>query len=195
VHTFVLMLVIVSFGAVSGGHVNPAVTVAQALLRRIGPLDALTYIFMQLAGAVAGALVCKLILPDIGRPVDYGATVIAPSFLGDKVFIAVLVEAIGAFGLMWAIMATMVSKNARRDWAGLVIGSALGLGVLVFAPLTGASFNPARSFGPALVSGNFSDYWVYVVGPVIGMIIAAFGYRALMELQVEQGQGKDTSAE
>jgi glycerol uptake facilitator-like aquaporin len=73
-------------------------------------------------------------------------------------------------------MTFAVNERGLRDWAGLGIGMALGLAVMVFAPLDGAGFNPARSFGPAIVSGEFADFWVYVIGPVIGAVLAAFGY-------------------
>jgi glycerol uptake facilitator-like aquaporin len=81
---------------------------------------------------------------------------------------------------MWAIMGTAVNPRGERAWAGLVIGIALGLGVMTLAPLSGAGFNPARWLGPAIVSGQFADAWVYVVGPLLGALGAAQGYRALV---------------
>jgi MIP family channel proteins len=176
VHVFVLAVMIYALGSTSGAHFNPAVTLALAVKRQIAWLDAVIYWLIQLAAAVAAALVTKLLLLDEGRDVDYGATTISDKFLQGKPLGALLVEIIGTFVLMWAIMTFAVNPRGERDWAGLGIGMALGLGVMVFAPLDGAGFNPARSFGPAVVSGEFADFWVYVIGPAIGAVLAAFAY-------------------
>jgi glycerol uptake facilitator-like aquaporin len=77
-------------------------------------------------------------------------------------------------------MGVAVNPRGERAWAGWVIGIALGVAVMVFAPLDGAGFNPARSFGPAIVSGHWTDFWIYVVGPVVGALAAAFGYRTVV---------------
>ena len=176
VHVFVLALLVYSLGSTSGAHFNPAVTVALTALRKITPLDALIYLLVQLAGAVAGALVTKVLLNDEGRAVDYGATLVSEKFLQGKPLGALLVEAIGTFVLMWAIMTFAVNPRGERVLAGLGIGMTLGFAVMVFAPLDGAGFNPARSFGPAIVSGEFADFWVYVVGPALGALAAAVAY-------------------
>ncbi len=176
VHVFVLAVLVYSLGHTSGAHFNPAVTTALTALRKISPLDAMIYILVQLAGAVAGALVTKLLLQDEGRAVDYGATVVSEKFLQGKPLGALLVEVIGTFILMWAIMTFAVNPRSERWMSGLGIGMALGLAVMVFAPLDGAAFNPARSFGPAIVANEFGDFWVYVVGPALGAILAAFAY-------------------
>ena len=176
VHVFVLAVLVYSLGHTSGAHFNPAVTVAIAALRRIAPLDALIYILVQLAGAVAAALVTKLLLDDEGEGVNYGATVVSEKFLQGKPLGGLLVEVIGTFILMWAIMTFAVNPRGERNMSGLGIGMSLGLAVMVFAPLDGAGFNPARSFGPAIVSGEFADFWIYVIGPAIGALLAAFAY-------------------
>jgi MIP family channel proteins len=180
VHAFVLAMLIYTLGGTSGAHFNPAVTAALAALRRISPVDAVIYWLVQLSGAIAAALVTKLLLLDEGRTANYGATTVSEQFLQGKALPGLLVEVLGTFILMWAIMGCAVNPRGEREWAGLVIGFALALAVLIFAPLDGAGFNPARSFGPAIVSGEFSDFWVYVVGPLIGAALAAFGYKALV---------------
>jgi len=180
VHVFVLSFLIYTLGGTSGAHFNPAVTAALAALRKISPADALIYVLVQLAGGVAGALVCKLILLDEGRAGSYGATTVSEQFLQGRALPGLLVEALGAFVLMWAIMGTAVNPRGEKAWAGLVIGGTLGFAVMVFAPLTGAGFNPARTFGPAIVGNEFADFWIYVVGPLAGMLLAAFGYRYLV---------------
>jgi MIP family channel proteins len=180
VHLFVLAMLVYTLGGTSGAHFNPAVTAALAATRKISPLDALIYWLVQLSGGVAAALVTKLILLDEGRGVNYGATTVSEQFLQGKPLPALLCEVIGTFVLMWAIMGMAVNPRAERAWAGLVIGMALALPVLTFAPLEGGSFNPARSFGPAIVSGEFPDFWVYVVGPLLGAVAAAFAYTFLV---------------
>ena len=99
----------------------------------------------------------------------------------DRVWLALLAEAVGAFILMWAVMGTAVNPDAPKGVAPWAIGGALGLAVLIFGPATGGSFNPARWFGPALVSNTWSDGWLYIIGPVLGAGIAAFSYISIME--------------
>jgi MIP family channel proteins len=181
VHAFALMFLINTLGGTSGAHFNPAVTIGLAALRKISPVNAVIYIVMQLAGGVLGALLVKLIYLNEGWANHYGATLVQHNVLqGGKVGLALLAEFIGAFVLMWAIMGTAVNPRGAKEWAGLVIGATLGVAVMVIGPLTGAGFNPARSFGPALVSGTFDDFWVYVVGPILGALAAAFGYALLV---------------
>jgi glycerol uptake facilitator protein len=178
VHAFVLFGLIIAFGAVSGGHFNPAVTVAAATMRRIDPVDAVVYILAQLSGGVLGALLVKAILLDEGRASDYGAAAISPLISGP--FAAACVEALGAFLLVLVICAVALNPRARQEWAPYAIGTTLGFAVMIFGPLTGGSFNPARWFGPALIGdafNGFSDSWPYVVGPLVGAIAAVIVYR------------------
>ena len=189
VHVFVLAMLVYTLGGTSGAHFNPAVTISLAALRKIAPIDALIYVLLQLAGAVAGALVTKILLDNEGRAVDYGATKLSELISG-KPLAGLLAEIIGTFVLMWAIMGTAVNPRGSREWAGLVIGLALGLGVMVLGPISGASFNPARSFGPAIVSGSWSDFWVYVVGPLVGALAAAIGYAALVLVPQRREPGR-----
>jgi MIP family channel proteins len=178
-HAFVLMMLVYTLGNVSGAHFNPAVTTALAAMRKISPGNAVVYILLQLSGGIAGALVCKLLVIHQGRAIDYGATTISKAFLNGHVAPALLAEALGTFALMWAIMGVAVNPKGDKTVAGLVIGATLGFAVMVFGPLTGAGFNPARSFGPAIVSGKWTDFWVYVLAPVVGALVAAFVYRAV----------------
>jgi MIP family channel proteins len=176
VHVLVLFVLIQTLAVVSGAHFNPAVTAAMTALRQIKVADAGIYILAQLAGAVAGALLVKGILLDEGEAENYGTPAVSNLLEGAN-FGGMVVEAIGTFFLMWAIIGVAVNPRATAEWAGLAIGGALGMGVMVLAPLTGAGFNPARSFGPALVSGEWGGadtfLLVYVVGPVVGALVAA----------------------
>jgi glycerol uptake facilitator protein len=192
VHVLVLFVLIQTLAVISGAHFNPAVTVALTALRQIKPPDAAIYIVAQLAGAVGGALLTKALLLDEGRGVDYGATVVNAR-LDEQIFPGMVAEALGTFFLVWAIVGVAVNPRATKEWAALAIGGALGMAVMVIGPLTGAGFNPARSFGPALVSGEwggFADFLiVYVVGPLIGAIVAAFLYFNVLLAPGARGPG------
>jgi MIP family channel proteins len=192
VHVFVLFVLVQTLAVVSGAHVNPAVTVAMTTLRQIKVADAGIYILAQLAGAVAGALLVKGILLDEGEAENYGATAVT-DLLEGRIFGGMVVEALGTFFLMWAIIGVAVNPRATKEWAALAIGGALGMGVMVLAPLTGAGFNPARSFGPALVSGEWGGFdtfvLVYVVGPAVGALVAAFLYFQIFIAPGKKGIG------
>ena len=175
VHGIVLFGLIATLGGVSGGHFNPAVTVAAAVLRRIDPIDAVVYILAQLSGGVLGALLVKAFLLDEGRASHYGAASISPLLSGNVAGAGI--EAIGTFLLVLAVCAVALNPRARREWAPLVIGLTLGLDVMIFGPLTGSAVNPARWFGPALIGNHFGGTWPYVVGPLVGAVAAAALYR------------------
>jgi MIP family channel proteins len=192
VHAFVLFGLVQTLAVVSGAHFNPAVTVVMTALRQIKPPDALIYIVAQLAGGVAGAGLTKLLLEDEGEFSHYGATLVSDR-LGGDVLPGMVTEALGTFFLVWVIVGVAVNPRATKDWAALAIGAALGMGVMVLAPLTGAGFNPARSFGPAIVSGEWGgvgDFLiVYVAGPVLGALIAGFLYFSVFITPGKKGVG------
>jgi MIP family channel proteins len=183
VHTLVLMAMVYAIGSISGCHVNPAVTLALLAIRKITNRDAGIYIACQVAGGVCAGLLVHAFFAVRGATVDFGTPAVSPAYLeGGSPWLAFVVEAIGAFLLMWAVMGTAVNPAAPKGVAGIAIGGALGVGVLIFGPVTGASFNPARWFGPALVSGSFTDFWLYILGPIAGAAGAALLYRMVMEL-------------
>jgi MIP family channel proteins len=192
VHVLVLFVLIQTLAVVSGAHFNPAVTAAMTALRQIKLADAGIYILAQLAGAVAGALLVKGILVDEGEAENYGATTVSDVIDG-AIFPGMVVEAIGTFFLLWAVIGVAVNPRATKEWAALAIGGAFGMAVMVLAPLTGGGFNPARSFGPALVSGEwggFADFvLVYAVGPTVGALVAAFLYFQIFIAPGKKGIG------
>lgn len=181
VHVLVLFILIQGLAVVSGAHVNPAVTLAMAGLRQIKPPDAAIYIVAQLAGAVAGALLTKLLLTEFPNAdqVNFGATLLGDR-IDSKVGLGMLAEFIATFFLVFAIVGVALDPRVDRALGPLAIGGALGLGVMVTGPLTGGSMNPARSFGPALVSGEFGgagDFLLaYVLAPAVGAVVAALVY-------------------
>lgn len=179
VHAFLLFGLIVMFGVVSGGHFNPAVTLAAMVIKRISALDGVIYMLAQLIGGIAGAFLCKGLLLDEGRATHYGAATVSP-ILGSN-FRGSIIEAIGTFCLVLVILAAVYSKKSLKDWAPLAIGTTLGFIVMVGGPLTGGSFNPARWFGPALVSSEWGGVWPYLVGPIVGSILAALVFKFVLE--------------
>jgi glycerol uptake facilitator protein len=194
VHVFVLFMLIQTVAVISGAHFNPAVTVTMTALRQIRPPDAAIYIVAQLAGAVLAALVTKLLLTEFpnAEAANYGAVAIGDRLDG-KLGLGFLAEMIGTFFLMWAIVGVAVSERGLKDWAALAIGGTLGLAVFVIGPLTGAGLNPARAFGPDLVSGEFDgagNFLVaYCLGPIVGAVLAGLVYSLLFMQEGKKGPG------
>jgi len=183
----VLFALIMVFGAVSGGHFNPAVTTAAAFLKKIDPIDAVVYVLAQLSGAVLGALAVKGLLLDEGRAVNWGAVDVSPLLGSD--FAGMLCEAIGAFLIVLGFVAVAMNKRARSEWGPLTVGLTFAFLVMIFGPLTGGSFNPARWFGPALVSNDWGGVWPYIVGPLLGALLAAI----LFKFVIAAGESEDDS--
>jgi glycerol uptake facilitator protein len=192
VHVFVLFVLIQALAVISGAHFNPAVTSALVLLRQISPANAGIYIVCQLGGGVLGALLTKLLLTNFSNAedVNYGATGLSDRLDGSNL-LGMLAEGLGTFILVFAIIGVAVNPRGLKDWAGFAIGSALGLAVMVFAPLTGAGLNPARAFGPALVSGEFGGadtfLLVYVLAPVVGALVAVAVYAGIFSEPGKKG--------
>ena len=175
VHFLVLFMLVQTIGSISGAHVNPAVTMSLAVLRKIRPNDAVVYILLQLAGGVAGALVDQ-VPPDrrARRPAERRRARAQPRLLGTT-FGGLIAEAIGAFLLVWTVVAVAVNPRATRDWAGLAIGGVLGLQVMIFGPLTEAA--STRRAGSALrLCTQWTDWWLYILGPIGGRVLAAIIY-------------------
>ena len=192
VHALVLSLLVASLAGVCGAHFNPAVTIALASMRKIRGGDAGIYILMQLIGATLGAWLVKLVIEDEGKPVNYGATLISKAFLSGNLNGMVL-ELIGTFALMLAIAGTAIIAVNKSDLTPWIIGGALGAAVMIIGPLTGAGLNPARAFGPMLVSGVLDDEFgqfivVYTLGPIIGALIAVFLVRYFYPEELEEAQ-------
>ena len=164
--------------AISGGHLNPAVTAAMTAIRRIDPKTGLLYILVQVLGAVVAALALKSLLPPgVTKVLALGTPSITSTItLGQ----AIAIEAILTFLLMSAFMGTAVSPTAPKI-GGFGVGLLLlVIGTLFGGPLTGAALNPARAFGPALISGQWVSQGVYWVGPILGALVAAFLWEKLL---------------
>jgi glycerol uptake facilitator protein len=193
VHVFVLFMLIQTLALVSGAHFNPAITAALTVIREIKPVDAAIYIVVQLAGGTLGALATKAVLSDEGDPENYGALAVSSRSGGEIFWGGFSLELIGTFFLVWAVVGVAVNPRSDRGWAALVIGATLGLLVMAIGPLTGAGFNPARAFGPALVSGEwggFDDFVItFVLAPVIGGILGALVYFRMVIVPGKKGPG------
>jgi len=162
---------------VSGGHINPAVTLGHLAARRIPVQTAVIYIVAQLAGAIVAGLVLRSIFPNnVWQPVALGAP-IADGRIGmvSRTFIEALFTCVF---VLTAIACTTDDKTSKSI-GPLAVGCALGFCTLVAGPLTGAGFNPARAFGSAIGSGNWTNQWPYWLGPIIGGLCAPFVYRAI----------------
>lgn len=165
--------VIYAIGHISGAHINPAVTLAFALARhfprRLVPL----YWVAQLTGAGAGG---GLLAALFGREFGLGGT-----FPAGSVLQSLALEAVLSAILMFVIMAVATDVRAVGQAAALAIGATVGLEALMGGPVSGASMNPARSFGPALAAGDFTAHWVYWAGPIVGMVLGSQVYRLLRD--------------
>ena len=166
----VIMVMVYATGHLSGAHINPAVTIAFTLTRHFPAREAVGYITAQLCGAAAGALLLAVLWT--GEPGKLGATV--PSVGAGT---ALVYEAVLTAFLMFVIVAVATDTRAVGAAAAIAIGGAVGLDALFGGPVTGASMNPARSFGPALAAWEWSDFWVYVAGPLVGAALGAVAYQ------------------
>lgn len=156
----------------SGGHVNPAVTVGVWVVGRISTTRAIAYVAAQSVGAVIGALLLRVTVPEpTWRAAELGTPLLAAELGTGR---GVVLEAILAFFLVFTFLGTVVDeRRAASGGAGLLVGVVLVVDILAAGPLTGASVDPARAFGPGLVSGTWAAWWVYWVGPLAGAVIAA----------------------
>jgi MIP family channel proteins len=158
------------------GHLNPAVTIGMAAARRITPGAAIVYIVSQCAGAVAAALALKLVFPPEAAALSrLGGQWVAGNV---STLNAIVVEALATFFLVFAFFGTVVDPKGPKV-GGFAVGLAVCADILAIGPLTGASMNPARSLGPALVSARFEGHLIYWIGPIIGGVVAALVYDRL----------------
>jgi len=172
-HGLALSIMITVFGATSGGHLNPAVTIGFLVTRRIAPILGILYIVAQLVGGILAGLLLRVIFPPAAWLAAHLGT---PNLASGTSFgTGVLIEAILTFFLVLAVFGTAVDERAPKI-GGFGIGLTVLADILVSGPLTGASMNPSRTFGPALAGGFWQNDLVYWIGPFIGAIIAASLY-------------------
>lgn len=173
-HGLAIFVAICAFAHISGAHFNPAVTIALAATKRIAPVDAVAYIVAQLIGAAAAAAVLKSAFGTLG-----GVPALAD---GVTTSTGILIEVVATFILMIVIMGVAVdSRGTFSIVAGLPIGMAIVGDIFFAGPATGAAMNPARWFGPALVTGDMGSALIYLVGPIVGALVAVFVYDLVMK--------------
>ena len=163
-HGLAIALLAYATANISGGHINPAVTFAAWLTRKISAARALMFIAAQLGGAVIAALLLLATIPD-ASDTNMGAHALGPDV---SVSMGLLMEIILTFALVFVVFATAVDPGGMANLAPLAIGLTVLVDHIIAVPITGASMNPARSFGPALVAGEWSQHWIYWIGPLIG---------------------------
>jgi aquaporin Z len=177
-HGFVIAAMVCAVGHISGGHFNPAVTFGFLVTRRISLPDAVGYWVAQLGAAVLAALAVKLTLPKGVSDIDGGATQLSD---GTSVASGFAIEFILTFLLMWVIFAVAVDpRGSFGAVAGIPIGMAITFDIMAGGPLTGASMNPSRTFGPALVGDVWDNVWLYFVACPLGAAAAALLYHHLV---------------
>lgn len=174
-HGLTLLTFVYAYGNISGTHINPAVTIGLWVGKQIDIVTAVAYVVAQLLGGIVAGFALSFLIGHIAP--GLGATVLAD---GVSPLQGLVLEAILTFFLVNAVFHTAVSGKAGSA-APLAIGLTLTLVILMGGPLTGASVNPARTIGPAVASGNFADIWLYIVGPIVGGIVAAALYTGLLK--------------
>jgi glycerol uptake facilitator protein len=184
---FALFISVTMFGRISGAHVNPAVTIGLASTGDFAWADVAPYVISQVIGAIVGALGIAIVYGKLASTVGHlGAPSLSATTSTWQGFLA---EAVGSAILMTAVFAAAVDTRAPSGWAGLVIGLTLGVAILFLGPATGGSLNPARAFGPDLVNiflgttVNWGQFLLcYTIGPLVGMVGAAFLYHYLADM-------------
>jgi aquaporin Z len=180
-HGLALSVAVSAFGGISGAHFNPAVSAGFLVTGRLAPSRFVPYVIVQLAGATVAAAACRLVfLPEAVTQGQLGIPLPAAWASTSAVLVA---EFIMTFLLMTAIYGTAVDERGKAvKIGGFGIGLTVAFDILAGGAVTGASMNPARSFGPALVQANFAWHWAYWVAPIAGACVAALLYeKALLK--------------
>lgn len=169
-HGLAIGLMVMAVGHVSGGHFNPAVTVAMIVTRKIDIGAGGLYVVAQMAGAAVGAGLILLTFPDtLTDPVKLGVPAVGEAYSTTNALIA---EIVTTFFLVFVIFGIAVDKRSPKPVYGLVIGLTISIGILATGAVSGAALNPARWFGPALVGGYWDNLWIWIVGPILGGVLA-----------------------
>jgi MIP family channel proteins len=164
-HGLAILIFIYAVGHISGGHFNPAVTFGFFVTGRMNIASMLLYWVAQIFGAIVAAWVLSMAYHNGAADAHLGAPVLDPSV---RPVFGMILEGIAAFMLVMAVFGSAVDPRAPAGFAGLAIGLTVTANILMGGVLTGMAFNPARAFGPALVSGFWQDQWLYWVGPLLG---------------------------
>ncbi|MCH8089953.1 MAG: aquaporin, partial [Chloroflexi bacterium] len=162
----------------SGGHINPAVTLAAFITGKIKLAKGALYVIAQVSGAVCGAFLLKSVIPNALEG-GLGAHALSPAMAAESAGLALLLEGTLTFFLVFVVFATAMDRRGPGNLAPLAIGLVVMLDHLIGVPLTGASMNPARTLGPAWAAGQWADHWIYWLGPMGGGVLAALVYQTI----------------
>jgi aquaporin Z len=177
-HGLAIAVMVSATAAVSGGHLNPAVTIGLFTAQKIDALNAVGYVIAQCLGALTAAFLVKLCIPlEVLNAVGMGTPSVGA---GITTTMALLTEIILTFFLVFVVYGTAVDRRAPQV-GGLFIGLTVGLDIMMGGPISGAAMNPARHLGPALLGGGLDNLWIYWVGPIVGSILAASCYKTFLE--------------
>lgn len=169
----VVLVMVYTLGDISGAHINPAVTAGFWVARRLPGREVVPYIASQLAGALAASGALRILFPESRL---LGATV--PSGSATQSFV---LEFLLTALLMFVILGVSTGAREKGITAGIVVGSVIALEAMFAGPICGASMNPARSFGPAVVAGQLTSLWIYIAAPLLGAALGVLGCRCVRE--------------
>lgn len=177
-HGLTIAVMVSATAAISGGHLNPAVTIGLLCAKKIDFPNAMGYVIAQCLGAILAAFLIKCSLPEtVLAAVNMGTPALGN---GITIYMGLCTEIILTFFLVFVVYGTAVDHRAPKV-GGLFIGLTVALDILIGGPITGAAMNPARHLGPALLGGGLQNLWLYWVGPVLGGIIAGVLYSKVLE--------------
>ncbi len=177
-HGLTIAVMVSATAAISGGHLNPAVTIGLFFARKIDAINAFGYVIAQCLGAILAAFLIKLCIPhEALLAVNMGTPALANNITP---VMGLITEIILTFFLVFVVYGTAVDRRAPKV-GGLFIGLTVALDILMGGPITGAAMNPARHLGPALLGGGLSQIWIYWLGPVVGGILASLVYANTLE--------------
>lgn len=177
-HGLTLAVMVSATAAISGGHINPAITFGALITGKINITNAIGYIIAQCLGAIVAASMIQLSMPTAAlAAVSFGTPALGP---GVTASMGLIMEIILTFFLAFVVFGTAMDRRAPKV-GGLFIGLTVALDILIGGPITGAAMNPARYFGPALLGGGLQHFWLYWIGPFVGSGLAALIYHNVLE--------------
>ena len=170
-HGLAIGLLIMAAGHISGGFFNPAVTLGMFVTRRLSAYDTVVYIIAQMLAAVAGTLFVLAAFPESMRDaVNLGVPTVGAGYSTGNALIA---EIVTTFFLIFVIFGVAVDQRSAKAVGGLAIGLTITMGIFATGAISGAALNPARWFGPALIGGHWDNFWIWIIGPIVGAVVAA----------------------
>ena len=169
----IVLAMIYTLGDISGAHINPAVTIGFWAARRFGARSVLPYLASQCAGALGASITLRLLFPT---DIMLGATIPAGSSIQSFILELILTAL-----LMFVILGVSTGAREKGITAGIAIGSVIALEAMFAGPICGASMNPARSLGPAVVSSHLQSLWIYLLAPIVGAVVGVLACRCVRE--------------